>query len=399
MIINNMQEEVRSLRNELDQARADARKMAQDPKTDTKALNDQADLIGRLDAELRLAVDALRTEEARQAKKASPVPEEDKGMKDMLKSNEYARAFAYAIRNGLNPNTARRHEECRVLLDALTESGNSGADGGFLVPIDIDNQIRELKRQMLPLSDLVAKESVSTLSGWRVKDTAPTAGFSSVDEMATIGSSGDQPVFGKVEYQLAKYGLIVPVSNELANDEAANLFAYLARWFAKKDVLTENGLILAALGDLEATNIAAGEELAGIKAALNIALDPEIAVGASLLMNQTGFNILDSLVDGTGRPLVHIDTTTATPRLVNGKEIHVISDAQLPNASGKAPFFVGDFEQYCTLFSRDPMEIVSTDIGGSAFRTDSIEVRGIRRMCVSKFDTDAAVKRNFVIGA
>ena len=34
----------------------------------------------------------------------------------------------------------------------------------------------------------------------------------------------DQPKFAKVTYSLKTYGLIVPVSNELANDEVANLF-------------------------------------------------------------------------------------------------------------------------------------------------------------------------------
>lgn len=108
-----------------------------------------------------------------------------KSLKDMLKSNEYARAFAYAIQNGLNRRTARQHEEARILYDALTESGGTptGADGGFLVPEDIDHSIRELRRTLNPLAPLFNEETVTAPTGWRVQDTAPTAGFPVVNEM------------------------------------------------------------------------------------------------------------------------------------------------------------------------------------------------------------------------
>ena len=396
MNITNLRNEVTNLRSQLDDARNQARALAADSTATAQALNDQADTIARLNAQLRIAEDALHTEEARQAGNVQPQQAAPERLTDMLSSNEYRRAFAYAIRNGLNPRTAGRHEEAKILLDALTETGNSGADGGFLVPIDVDNEIRELKRALNPLADLFDRESVTALSGWRVKDTAPTTGMSSVEEMATVPSN-DQPAFAKVEYTLTKYGLIVPVSNELAADEDANLFGYLARWFAKKDVITENLLLLSALSSLVATDIAAGSELAGVKTALNVALDPEIALNASIVCNQDAFNLLDTLTDGTGRALIHIDPTTATPRMVNGKTIHVVSNSVLPTATGKAPIYIGDFTQYATLFQRNPMEIVSTDIGGTAFTTDSIQVRGIHRMCVSKFDTEAVVKRTLAI--
>ena len=44
---------------------------------------------------------------------------------------------------------------------------------------------------------------------------------------------------------------------ELANDEVANLFGYLARWFAKKQILTENALLKTKLETLTAGQVAA----------------------------------------------------------------------------------------------------------------------------------------------
>ncbi len=339
-------------------------------------------------AEYRASMDAARTNR----KGVNTMS----NIRDMLKSNEYARAFAFAVRNHLNPMTARSFEETKPLLDAMTESGNSGADGGFPVPEDIDNQINELRRAYDPLADLFSVETVNSNTGWRVVDTAPTTGFSSIDEMGTIGTDA-QPSFAKVAYTLAKYGLIVPVSNELAADEDANLFAYLARWFAKKMVITENTLLLAKLNELTATDIAAGNELKGLKGAINKGLDPAIALNAVILTNQDGFDAMDNMTDGTGRPLIQANPMDGTPTVFGGKKIHVISNTFLASTSSKAPVFIGDFTQYACLFQRAGMVIDSTNIGGSAYRTDSTEVRGLKRMAVAKFDTAAAVKRTLVV--
>jgi HK97 family phage major capsid protein len=281
-----------------------------------------------------------------------------------------------------------------VLFDALTIGGGdpAGQDGGFLVPEDVDNQIRELSRTLNPLAEFFAQETVGTNSGWRVMDAAPTVGMAAVDEAGAV-LEGENPTFTKVPFTLAKYGMFLPVSKELAQDEIANLFGYLARWFARKEVITQNTLLLAALGTLSTTLIATGSELKGVKAALNKALDPMIAVNATLVTNQTGFDILDNLVDGTGRPLLDTDPKTGMPMMLKTRPIRTIADSVLANMSGKAPFFIGDFRQYATMFQRNALEVVSTDVGGSAFRTDSIEVRGIKRMSVSKFDTAAVVLR------
>lgn len=368
------------------------------------ATNDKIDLneVTRLQDDLQresAAYNALRASAAAMGiaqqdslQPAAPTAAQARTRSEMLKSNEYARAFAFAIRNGITPDTGGGREEVKVLYDALTIGGGdpAGADGGFLVPEDISHLIREKQRAMNPLRDFFSVEPVSSQSGWRVTDTAPTTGMSQVDEMATVPSN-DQPAFGKVPYTLVKYGLILPISKELAADEVANLFAYLARWGAKKETITENTLLLAALNSLSsgATAIAADGELKGLKKILNVSLDPAIAASAVILTNQDGFNILDGLEDNNGRPLLQWDPVSRTQRMLGGVRVAPISNAMLASAEGQAPFFLGDAQEFATLFEREAMEVVSTNIGGSAFATDSIQIRFIKRICVSKFDTDA----------
>ena len=372
------------------------------------ATQDSPDLtqIGDLRKQLHAAsarLDALK--ESAQARggapretKAPADPVKEKSLKDMLKSNEYARAFARSIRGGFTPATGQGQEELKVLYDALTIGGGDpvGTDGGFLVPEDISHAIREKQRELNPLRQFFNVEGVNTNSGWRVMDNAPTSGFSQVNEMATVPSN-DQPPFGKVAFTLVKYGLILPISHELASDEVANLFAYLARWGAKKETITENTLLLSELATQlggSAATIGSGTELRDLKRILNVALDPAISRNATILTNQDGFNLLDSLEDLNGRPLIQFDPASQTPRMLGGKRVAVVSNAVLPSAEAAndkqdIPFYIGDGNEFATLFERSAMEVLSTNIGGTAFTTDSIQIRFLKRMDVASFDTAA----------
>ena len=251
-----------------------------------------------------------------------------KSLKDMLKSNEYARAFAYAIQNGIGRKNGRGIEQVKILYDALTETGGNpvGTDGGFLVPEDIDHSIHELRRTLNPLAQYFGEENVTAPTGWRVVDTAPTKGLVDVNEMGQINANDDQPAFRKVPYSTSKKALILPVSNELATDNVANLFAYLSQWFAKKLVITENAMLVALLRTLTAVDISA-DPLKGIKKALNVDLDPAISAVATIITNQSGYNELDNLLDDNKRPLLQPDPTNATVNRVKGHNVAVMSDA------------------------------------------------------------------------
>ena len=325
--------------------------------------------------------------------------EQPKSLKDKLASNEYARAFCYALQHGITRKNGMGNEKVQILFDALTESGNSGTDGGFLVPIDIDNTIRELRRDLNPLAPLFSEETVTAPTGWRVIDTAPSTPMPEIDEMGTVPNNSDQPAFGKVTYTLSKRGLRIPISNELLNDEAANLMAYLGRWFAKKLVITENYLLLTALKTLTASALTSGTITpdSAIKTILNKTLDPAISNSAVIITNQSGFDALDQLVDEMGRGLLQPDPTNSTLLRIFGRRIVKVSDAQLPNTSNKPEFFIGDMKEFATLFSKEGFEVASTDIGGNAWATDSTEVRGIARLCATKFDTSAAVRRQLTL--
>ena len=374
-------------------------------------INRQQGVIADMQQRLNILQETYNSMQATQQAglQSAPVQDEPGSRKNLRASNEYARAFCYALSHGINPRNGRGNEHVKVLFDALTETGGTtpGEDGGFLVPIDIDNTIRELRRELNPLAPLFSEETVTAPTGWRVIDTQPTTAMPSINELGTVANNSDQPVFGKVSYSLTKYGLRIPISNELLNDEAANLMGYLSRWFAKKLVITENSLLLAALKTLTASALISGTITpeSAIKTILNKALDPAIADNAVILTNQSGFDALDQLVDDMGRGLLQPDPTNATLLRIFGRRIVKVSDAMLPNTTtGTAPnttdnaeFYIGDFKEFATLFRKEGFEVSSTDVGGSAWETDSVEVRGIVRLGVTKFDTAAAVRRQLAL--
>lgn len=329
---------------------------------------------------------------------AGPQAQQSRNLADMLRSNEYARAFAYAIQHGISRKNGRDIERVKILYDALTESGGTpvGTDGGFLVPDDIDHTIREMRRSLDPLAALFNEENVTSPTGWRVRDTNPTKGLVDVDEMGEIDDDDDQPSFAKVSYSCTKKALILPVSNELMTDNVANLFSYLGRWFAKKLVITENAMLMTALRSLTGTSIAA-DPMKGLKTALNKGLDPAISALATVILNQSGLDILDNLTDENGRGLLQPDPTNATVKRFSGRPLHAVSYATMADQEGTTDLFIGDGKEFATLFRCGGYELASTDIGGNAWRTDSTELRGIVRLGVSKFDTDAMVRRTLTV--
>lgn len=318
--------------------------------------------------------------------------------------NEYATAFAQAVRNGMTVEKAQGNEAYAPLFNALTIAGGTpaGSDGGFLVPIDIDNTIREQKKSLVTLSDLFTVENVTAPTGWRVTDTRPTKGFAKLSsELGTIAAD-DQPVFGKVSYALDTYALYLPMSKELVNGEAAQLMAYLARWFAKKETITDNTLLLALLSALTPSAIsvaAAGDQIKGLKAVINKTLDPNFAVAANIITNQSGFNIFDCLMDSNNRPLLQPLVTDESAYKVLGKPVTRMSDAALANGTGTgkpAPIYIGDFKSFGTLFQGGALELSATDIGGDAWRKNGYEMRAISRKQAVTVDATAAAARTIV---
>ena len=321
----------------------------------------------------------------------------ERSLDEVLGEREYARAFAKAIRNHVFRNDVMAGvggEVYAPLRNALTIAGGdpAGEDGGFLVPSDISTRINEVRRTVISLADLVNVENVTAPTGARPFDTTPTKGFTKINAELGAIPEDDQPVFGQIPYTTDTYGILIPISMQLVNDNDANLLEYLARWLGKKQVITENAIILAKLNTLQGTAVT-GSLFDAIKTALNVTLDPAIAMNAKILTNQTGFNLMDLQKDQSQNYIMQDDVTMRTGMTFASDQIVRQGDRFMPNdQSTGTPFYIGDFSQFMTLFRRKHLEIDATNIGGNAWKNYGYEVRGITRLGATVFDSAAAAK-------
>lgn len=267
----------------------------------------------------------------------------------------------------------------------------TAADGGMIVPEDVQTKINELKRALNPLDALINVVPVQRLTGSRVLEKFATmTAFANVDEMAQIGET-DHPQFEQITYTIKKYAGILPMSKELLADTDQNLLAYVEDWLAKKDVVTRNSLIIPILQSLAAKPITG---LDGIKDILNKDLDPAISILATVVTNQDGFAYLDKLKDTEGRYLLQQNPINPTQKMLFSHPVTVVSNTYLPSdtTSGtKAPLIIGSLKDAVVLFDRQAMTVEGTAIGGNSFLRDSYDLKCISRLDVKEFDGDAAV--------
>lgn len=369
------------LKNQIEQLKAEARQFVEEGKIpEAKAKADEAkNLKEKLDVMDQL--DDIET--------ANGIELPTGEIKDIAEQEKlYANAFMKAFKNKKLDATDREAIEFK---NAMTES--TDADGGLLVPKDIQTKINELKRTLIDLSQLATIEGVTTLSGTRVLEKLATmVPFAEItDDTADIPEMAS-PQFEAISYAVKKYAGWLPIPNDLLKDSDQNIIAYLTRWIAKKSIVTNNSLFMAILTALTETTFA---DWKAIKKALNVTLDPLHAVNAKILTNQDGYQYLDTLVDTTGKPLLKDDITQEGGKILFSKPVIVAPNSQLPTTGTTtkyAPMYIGDYKEGVIKFDRQTYEIASTNIGGTAFRKDRTEMRVIEREQYKAWDTAAIVR-------
>ncbi len=310
------------------------------------------------------------------------------------RTNEYANAFAKALRAGATVKRARGVEGYEPLYKALQETGGDpeGADGGFLVPLDFDNLIHAYEKEYVDLAQFFAVENVRALSGWRAVEQGKRKALPKIAEMGTIGKD-DQPKFAKVSYTVDKYGDRLPVSAELLEDNTAGLLQYLAGWFGPKYILTKNTLLLSLLTGLETeVPLTAGSEAKELRKALITKLNTAHSMAATLLTNQNGYAEMDGWEDANKRPLLVPNPADPNVYRLSGRRVVYGDNDLIPDETTKHPIYVGNFKALGTLFVRKGIEMAATDVGGDAWATDSYEIRALCRLDAVAMDKKAAFK-------
>lgn len=280
-----------------------------------------------------------------------------------------------------------------ALMHEGTDPNNPAAGNvGLIIPQDIQTRINEIMRELNDLSEYITVETVNTLSGSRVLEADNTmTPFQVVNEYGPIQET-DNPQFVPITYQLVKRAGYLPLTNELLSDSDQNILNYVARWIAKKHVVTKNSLITGLLLGLQPVQLQGFDD---VKRVLNVDLDPAISLNATIITNQDGYHWMDTQKDQNGRYLLQDDITQPGRKLFMGRPIAVVSNRYLPTVQVEgqnlAPMFIGNGKEAAVLFTYGRYELASTREGGDAWRRDTTELRTITRDDLRPWDIGAMV--------
>ncbi|MCQ4972178.1 phage major capsid protein [Lactococcus lactis] len=339
--------------------------------------------------------DALREQlvEA-QAEQVVNMREEDKAPLTKKENNlkeQFVSDFVNMVRNPMAfLNTVSSN-------DTNGDNGNDSA-AGLTIPQDIRTMINTLVRQYDSLQQYVRVESVSTSNGSRVyekwTDVTPLTVMDAEDgEIPDL----DNPRLTIIKYLIKRYAGIITATNTLLKDTAENILAWLSSWIAKKVVVTRNKAIIAVMQAAPKKPTIANFD--DVITMINTSVDPAIIATSSLLTNQSGLNKLALVKTAEGKYLLESDPTKPNSYLVKGKQVIVVADRWLPNGGTTNapvyPLYYGDMSQAITLFDRENMSLLPTNIGAGAFETDTTKIRVIDRFDVKATDSEALVAGSF----
>ena len=262
-------------------------------------------------------------------------------------SDEYKGAFWNAMRSHggmVRPEIAN------------TLTIGTDADGGYLVPDEFEHTIIE----RLQDENIFRKIAhiITTSSGDRKIPVATTKGTAVwMDEGAAFTESDDK--FDQISIGAHKLGTMIKVSDELLNDSAFDLEAYISNEFARRIGAAEEEAFLTGAGTKSPLGILAetggaetGVTTAGAAAItadeimdLYYSLRSPYRKNASFILNDMTIKAIRKLKDGNGQYLWQPSLVAGSPDTLLGKAIHTSSFMPTVAAGNRSVLF-GDYSYY-----------------------------------------------------
>ena len=274
-----------------------------------------------------------------------------------------------------------------------SDETDGAGHAGLTIPKDIQTTIHLLVRQYDSLQEYVNVEHVTTAQGSRVYEKwANITALSAIDTENGSISANDDPQLTTVKYLIKRYAGITTVTNSLLKDTAENIIAWLSSWIAKKVVVTRNTKIIDAIDKLpKKSTLAKWDDIIDLEAKV----DPAIKPTSMFLTNTSGFTALKKVKNAMGDYLMERDVKSPTGYSIDGFPVKEVADRWLPDKTSAHPLYFGDLKQAVTLFDRENMSLLATNIGAGAFETDTTKIRVIDRFDVAAVDNEAFVPASF----
>lgn len=232
------------------------------------------------------------------------------------------------------------------LRDGITTSGAAA-----VIPTEIITPVFQLKQSKYNLAQYATVKQVSTGSGhYPIATSQQTAVLATKEELADIADINAN-MFADVPFDVKTRAGKIALSNEVVEDSEVDIVGEVKNQLQQLVDNTDNGQIMALLtGSNFAKTTATGVD--DLKKVFNVTLDP--ALDKMFIVNQSGFNYLDTLKDSEGRYLLQPNPTAPSGFTLLGAPVALISDKVLANNSdGSFPVLCGDISQAVAVFRRN----------------------------------------------
>ena len=272
----------------------------------------------------------------------------DSGEKTGRAADGYKKAFWNMLR-------ARGGEGLEAAVRNALRIG-ADSEGGYLVPDEFERRLVEALEEENIFRGLA--NVITTSSGDRKIPVVASKGDASwLEEGDAIPESDDS--FGQVTIGAHKLGTMLKISEELLNDSAFDLEAYVTREFARRTgakeeeaFLTGNGTgkptgILAATGGGQIGVTTAGAAAITLDEVLDLyhALKTPYRRSAAFITNDATVKAIRKLKDTTGQYLWQPSIKEATPDTILNRPLY--TSAYMPTiAAGAKTLAFGDFRYY-----------------------------------------------------
>lgn len=367
--------------------------------------------ISEKKTEIKNLVDADKLDEAKAAKEELKALQDKfdimKDIEDDDEATNKVTATATPVADDKKASVKNFADNVRSLRTNAAMTEGVDANGGYTVPADTQTKINKYKEAHRSLRDLVTVENVTSNKGSRVYETKTSVkGFKKVAEDGSIEAI-ENPTFEQVTYAIADYAGYLPVSNDLLNDNDANLEDEIVNWIGRNGLATDNAQIVALA---KAGTKATITGIKDIKHAVNVTIGS--AYDSKIVTNDDGLDYLDNLEDKNGRPLLEANPTApAQMQLRCGARvipIEVIPNADLPSDTTKIPFIIGDLKEAFHIYDRQQTVLYAskdatvTDSTGkplfNAFQQRGTLYRGEQRADYKTVDSHAFVYGELTAG-
>ncbi|MGY3748490.1 phage major capsid protein [Vagococcus acidifermentans] len=236
--------------------------------------------------------------------------------------------------------TEMRAYENYIRSQGEEREGVTTVNAAAVVPSEVIGEVFDLKRSNYNLAQYATVKTVSNGQGKYPVATNQQAILATKAELAEIADV-DADMFTQVEYKVETRAGKIALSNEVVEDSEVNIVQEVKDQLAKLVENTDNKHIVDLLKTFTKKTVATLDELKQIH---NVVLDP--ALNKMVILNQSGYNYLDTLKDADGRYLLQPDVTAPSGKSLFGMPVVLIADSLFANPkAGTFPMIMGDIAQ------------------------------------------------------